>query len=146
MTRTAADFGQPFVTTSTAREPRRGTKPPADLATPLRRPYVLSVNPGKTAGDVVTEERSADPLVPADVAAPRAAWSPVTRTAFRLVASYLIIEGAGFPIGYLPFQVARTVARWYLDAKIALGAWTQVHILGLPSALPHAFTGSGDSM
>ena len=73
-------------------------------------------------------------------------WPWVGKLGFRWLWSYLILAGLGFPLGWIPFGVTRALGQWYLDATIALSRWTQIHLLGIESPLPFAFTGSADTL
>ena len=75
-----------------------------------------------------------------------AAWPLALKIAFRFFASYLVFDGYGFPIGYLQFEALRPVTSWLYSTQVALGRWTQVHVLGFDTPIPNAFTGSGDSL
>lgn len=73
-------------------------------------------------------------------------WPALGRTGFRFLCAYLILFTVPGPIGWLPFWTTRTFSQWQLDAQVAAARWTQIHLFGITSPVPFAFTGSSDTM
>ncbi len=72
--------------------------------------------------------------------------APLGRIGFRFLCAYLILFFGPGPIGYLPFTVTWTLSGWELDGMVAVARWTQIHLFGIASPVPFAFTGSADTM
>src|SRR5690349_18474472 len=72
-------------------------------------------------------------------------WPVLGRIGFRLLCAYLILFTVPGPFGYLPFWTTRTLSQWQFDGMLAISRWTQIHLLGIASPPPYAFTGSADT-
>jgi hypothetical protein len=73
-------------------------------------------------------------------------WPALGRIGFRVLFAYLILFTVPGPFGYLPFGIARTLSSWYFEGTLALSRWTQIHVFGIASPAPFAFTGSSDTI
>jgi uncharacterized membrane protein YphA (DoxX/SURF4 family) len=73
-------------------------------------------------------------------------WPALGRIGFRFLCAYLALFTFPGPIGYLPFSITRALSQGVIDARVALSYWTQIHVLGIASPAPFAFTGSADTM
>src|SRR5688572_26496403 len=74
------------------------------------------------------------------------AWPAAGRLGFRFLSAYLVLLTVPGPFGYLPFAFTRWLSQWQFDASLALSRWTQIHLFGIASPAPFAFTGSADTL
>jgi len=73
-------------------------------------------------------------------------WPAAGRIGFRFLCAYLLLFTVPGPFGYLPFAATQALSRWMFEATVALSRWTQIHLFGLDSPPPYAFTGSADTL
>jgi uncharacterized membrane protein YphA (DoxX/SURF4 family) len=73
-------------------------------------------------------------------------WPTAGRIGFRFLFVYLALFTFPGPFGYLPFEPFRSASTWIFQTTLALSRWTQIHLFGLDSPAPHAFTGSADTL
>ena len=73
-------------------------------------------------------------------------WPIGGRVGFRFLCAYLLLFTFPGPLGYLPFAFTRWFSQWHFDGWLALSRWTQIHLFGIASPPPYAFTGSSDSL
>ena len=73
-------------------------------------------------------------------------WPPIKKIGFRFLCAYLVLFTFPGPLGYLQFAPIWAFSGWLLNAKVALARWTDIHLFGISTPPPFAFTGSADTL
>lgn len=98
-------------------------------------------------------ERSADTTIDQQPRHPtservgyRRPWLALRQFGSRFVCAYLVLYTFPGIIGYLRFDITQSFSQWYFDSFVGLAYWTEVHLFGLATPVPFAFTGSSDTL